>query len=160
MNCICKVPRLKFVLGVDAIIIIFLLWIAASSRMSYTFRDRCASVELPLGLVSGTPEDEVVAMLNSHDCHVDEKRKMLPDPCRVTMYRCSSYYFNGGSYLVDFEFLRGRLMSVAIQCKDDQSLGVGVANGKQIKRVRIGNWYLYTDVGMSEEAARFWQDYL
>ena len=155
-----KVVRLKTILVVGSIILVFLLWASASFRGHYTFRDRCSAVVLPLELVSGMSEADLASLLDAHDCNIDKKRELFGEPCQVTEYRCRSYCFRGHGYPVVFVFLRGRLMSVEIAYDDDQSIGIGCINERMLKRERVGNIVRYSDAGMEEEVARYWQDYL
>ena len=160
MRTIYKMPRLKFILMVDAVILTLLFWTAASSGMFYKFNDRCSAVELPLGLVSGMSESDFQSIIDTDGCNVEEKRESLREPCRITLYRCSSYLFQGKKYSVEFEFLCGRLMSVAINDDDDKSIGVGILGETQILRRRIGNMVRYSDAEMIKEVHRFLLDYL
>lgn len=160
MRAIFLMPRLKFILIVDAIILTLLLWTAASSGMFYKFNDRCSAVELPLGLVSGMSESDFLSIIDADGCNVEEKRELLREPCRITMYRCSSYLFQGKKYSVEFEFLCGRLMSVAIQDYSDPSIGVGISCETRILRQCIGNMVWYSDAEMVKEVDRYLLDYL
>ena len=157
MSAIRKAVRLKFILIVDFMMLMFLLWSGAASRRECVFKERCSGVALPLQFVSGLSEESFISLLDAHGCKIDEKRELLGPPCCVTLYRCSSYCFNGHNYLVEFEFLRGRLMTVAVKDKDDQSVGVRSKNERKLKRRRIGNMVRYSDADMLEDVDRFWQ---
>ena len=155
-----RIIRLKFVLMADAILIAVLLWTAIASGLFYAFTDRCSAVVLPLELVSGLSESDFVSTLDANDCHIEEKRELLREPCRLTMYRCRSYPFHGKKYAVELQFLCGRLMSVAIQNDDDGEIGVGALDETKIKRRHIGDRIRYYDAEMAKEVDRFLLDRL
>ena len=148
-------PGLRFVLVLDAIVLMFLVWTAKSSRVSYSAPHSCSSVELPLGLVSGMPELEFTMDAKAKWCRIDERKEVFGAPCQLTSYRCSSYCFRGLQYAVELEFWCGRLMSVSILSKDDEVIGIKPKQEMLAVR-RQGEWVRYSDVSMTDEVNRHW----